>query len=252
MEELGGLQETPKFCLVLALDRFRTRLLEEAARLVACGGLDEESSNFDVTLEDLATPGCDLRATARRRRQERERLARFPLPTVFDSGADVPSAAASGVLRRSRGNGRVGGGGGRALKNLASPDEKPLLPGDVLVARATQPGWTPLFVNAAAVVLEVGGVLQHGAPGARVRKALRDRPGGGHQPPWGRWTAARAWCAWSRRLSQARDRSRLASGAAVLSRSGQPGGLDSSPAGAGARRGAVPVEPGFAGGRPGP
>ncbi|WP_306391836.1 PEP-utilizing enzyme [Telluria beijingensis] len=29
------------------------------------------------------------------------------------------------------------------------------------------PGWTPLFVNAASVVLEVGGVLQHGALVAR-------------------------------------------------------------------------------------
>jgi pyruvate,water dikinase len=31
------------------------------------------------------------------------------------------------------------------------------------MARATDPGWTPLFVNAAAVILEVGGTLQHGA-----------------------------------------------------------------------------------------
>jgi pyruvate,water dikinase len=36
-----------------------------------------------------------------------------------------------------------------------------------LVARATDPGWTPLFVNASAVVLEIGGLLQHGALVAR-------------------------------------------------------------------------------------
>jgi phosphoenolpyruvate synthase/pyruvate phosphate dikinase len=36
-----------------------------------------------------------------------------------------------------------------------------------LVAYTTDPGWTPLFVNAAAIVLEVGGVLQHGAVVAR-------------------------------------------------------------------------------------
>jgi pyruvate,water dikinase len=36
-----------------------------------------------------------------------------------------------------------------------------------LVTRATDPGWTPLFINAAAVVLEVGGMLQHGALVAR-------------------------------------------------------------------------------------
>ena len=37
----------------------------------------------------------------------------------------------------------------------------------MLVAYTTDPGWTPLFVNAAAVVLEVGGTLQHGAVIAR-------------------------------------------------------------------------------------
>ncbi|MCP4759432.1 MAG: hypothetical protein GY894_02195 [Planctomycetes bacterium] len=39
--------------------------------------------------------------------------------------------------------------------------------GDILVTRATDPGWTPLCINAAAVVLEVGGMLQHGALVAR-------------------------------------------------------------------------------------
>ncbi|MDE0349867.1 MAG: PEP-utilizing enzyme, partial [Gammaproteobacteria bacterium] len=35
------------------------------------------------------------------------------------------------------------------------------------VTRASDPGWTPIFVNAAGVVLEVGGPLQHGAVIAR-------------------------------------------------------------------------------------
>jgi len=40
-------------------------------------------------------------------------------------------------------------------------------PGEVLVAVVTDPTWTPLFVGAAAVVLQIGGVLQHGALCAR-------------------------------------------------------------------------------------
>jgi pyruvate,water dikinase len=42
-----------------------------------------------------------------------------------------------------------------------------LLKGEILVARATDPGWTPLFVNAGGIILEVGGSLQHGALVAR-------------------------------------------------------------------------------------
>ncbi len=53
------------------------------------------------------------------------------------------------------------------VKMLRDPHEKPINQGDVLVAYTTDPGWTPLFVNAAAVVLEVGGILQHGAVVAR-------------------------------------------------------------------------------------
>ena len=55
---------------------------------------------------------------------------------------------------------------GRA-KVLLSPYEKSLEPGDILVTVATEPSWTPVFVNASAVVLEVGGGLQHGAIIAR-------------------------------------------------------------------------------------
>ena len=45
--------------------------------------------------------------------------------------------------------------------------EKQLLPGEILVARATDPGWTPLFINAHGIILEIGGALQHSAVVAR-------------------------------------------------------------------------------------
>ena len=53
------------------------------------------------------------------------------------------------------------------MKVLNDPFEKDVAPGDVLVAVTTDPGWTPLFINAAAVLLEIGGELQHGALVAR-------------------------------------------------------------------------------------
>jgi len=53
------------------------------------------------------------------------------------------------------------------VKVLSRPDEKPILPGDILVTKATDPGWTILFLNAAGVLLESGGSLQHGASVAR-------------------------------------------------------------------------------------
>jgi pyruvate,water dikinase len=40
-------------------------------------------------------------------------------------------------------------------------------PGEVLVARATDPSWTPLFLTAGALIVEEGGPLSHAAIVAR-------------------------------------------------------------------------------------
>ena len=39
--------------------------------------------------------------------------------------------------------------------------------GEILVAPFTDPGWTPLFINASGLVMEVGGLMTHGSVVAR-------------------------------------------------------------------------------------
>jgi len=46
---------------------------------------------------------------------------------------------------------------------MFSPAGARLEPGEVLVAPATDPGWTPLFLRASALVMEMGGMMSHGA-----------------------------------------------------------------------------------------
>ncbi|KUK53367.1 MAG: Phosphoenolpyruvate synthase/pyruvate phosphate dikinase [Desulfotomaculum sp. 46_296] len=80
----------------------------------------------------------------------------FAEPVVQDSGnylQGVATAAgkASGIARLIRHPGE----GNR------------LQPGDILVAPSTDPGWTPLFLKACAVVMETGGYLSHGSIVAR-------------------------------------------------------------------------------------
>src|SRR5439155_945201 len=50
---------------------------------------------------------------------------------------------------------------------VPSPAGARLEPGEVLVAPATDPGWTPLFLTASALVMEMGGMMSHGAVVAR-------------------------------------------------------------------------------------
>ena len=67
---------------------------------------------------------------------------------------------------------------GRRGSCAAPPTSRASQPGDVLVARYTDPGWTPVLERAAGLVLEAGGQLSHGAivarelgiPGARQRR----------------------------------------------------------------------------------
>ena len=48
-------------------------------------------------------------------------------------------------------------------KILHYVDEKIFNQGEILITKATDPGWTPLIINSGGIVLEVGGMLQHGA-----------------------------------------------------------------------------------------
>jgi len=55
---------------------------------------------------------------------------------------------------------------GRARVILHAQDDQ-VLPGEVLVAPFTDPGWTPYFINAAGIVMDQGGLLSHGSIVAR-------------------------------------------------------------------------------------
>jgi len=63
------------------------------------------------------------------------------------------------------GSAGVARGAARVIHSLAEAGK--LQPGDVLVAVATEPPWTPLFATASAVVTDSGGVLSHSAVVAR-------------------------------------------------------------------------------------
>jgi pyruvate,water dikinase len=78
--------------------------------------------------------------------------------------AHLPAADANGYKAFAVSHGRASG----AAKIVTSPAAAGELGrGYVLVCPSTDPSWTPLFVNASALVLECGGTLSHGAVVAR-------------------------------------------------------------------------------------
>ena len=54
-----------------------------------------------------------------------------------------------------------------AARVVLDPVGAHLEPGEILVAPSTDPGWTPLFLTAGGLVMEMGGANSHGAVVAR-------------------------------------------------------------------------------------
>lgn len=172
LRSLGGLRETPKYCVMLATQTLRVRLIILGQQWAEQGRLNTAEQIFDLTLEDvengLKNKMLDLRTLVCHHLEQREKYKVATLPTIFDSrGRIIRAPAKPATEKELRGIPISAGVAQGPVKVLKSPDEKPFLPGEVLVARATDPGWTPLFAAAGAVILEVGGVLQHGALVAR-------------------------------------------------------------------------------------
>ena len=91
------------------------------------------------------------------------RMARY-LGAVVDGDPEdneLPAQTATDILRGQPGSaGRVRGTA-RVIHSLA--DAQRLQPGEILVTTTTAPPWTPLFLTAAGLVTDAGGLLSHGA-----------------------------------------------------------------------------------------
>jgi pyruvate,water dikinase len=170
---LGGYRETPKYYVSLIAALVRKEALEMGSKLVADGRLSHPEDVFGLTMNQLdgamQDTSMDIRALLGGNQREMRRYQNLhEFPRLVDSRGKILRST-----RQERSNGSLLGepispGVARGpVKVLHTPNEKPVLPGDILVARATDPGWTPLFLNASGVILEVGGMLQHGALVAR-------------------------------------------------------------------------------------
>jgi pyruvate,water dikinase len=117
--------------------------------------------------------GADLRSivSSRRERYDRELLRRQVPRVVLSDGTEPEAVAAPRASEREPGTltgtaasaGRVTG----IARVVLDPAGAKLEPGEILVAPSTDPGWTPLFLTAGGLVMEMGGANSHGSVVAR-------------------------------------------------------------------------------------
>jgi phosphohistidine swiveling domain-containing protein len=172
--QLAGVRELPKYFIVLVLARVRQQLAAVGAQLAATGRLAAAEDVFFLDLGEAAAGlrGQDLRAVVTHRRQTYEReLRRGHIPRVLLSDGTEPEAATAppmtftdgGLVGTAASAGAVTG----QARVVLDPTGAHLRPGEILVAPSTDPGWTPLFLTAGGLVMEMGGANSHGAVVAR-------------------------------------------------------------------------------------
>jgi pyruvate,water dikinase len=168
------IREHPKFMLIRLRGLVRAVILEAAEMLRQQGRIDELADVWYLEWSELIKALEDRHQEVRSRIEARQQeVARFwqivpprvitsdgEIPAVSHEHADLPAGALAGSPVSA---GTVEG----KAKVILDPQQELLSPGEILVAPFTDPGWTPLFINAAGLVMEVGGLMTHGSVIAR-------------------------------------------------------------------------------------
>jgi phosphohistidine swiveling domain-containing protein len=177
--QLSGLRELPKFYIVLVLAEMHRQLAKVGAEMAGAGTIAAADDVFFLHFDEVRVglSGADLKNIVKNRRRLYEvELRRRRIPRLLLSdGTDVEAAmiakatltatsvASDGLAGTPASAGTATG----RVRVILDPVGAKLEPGEILVAPSTDPGWTPLFMTAGALVMEMGGVISHGAVVAR-------------------------------------------------------------------------------------
>ena len=169
----AGLRELPKFQIVLALAEVRKQLAEVGAVLAEQKRLARAEDIFflDFAEAHQALDGANMQdLVAQRQGAYYLELERRHIPRMLLSDGTEPETllagdgAAAGALSGSPAS---AGTVTAPARVILDPVGAHLEPGEILVAPSTDPGWTPLFLTAGGLVMEMGGPNSHGAVVAR-------------------------------------------------------------------------------------
>jgi pyruvate,water dikinase len=163
-------REDGKNYLMLGYQLLRDVALEAGRKLAI--GEDIFFLTREELLDVLRTGYAPLALIEQRKRQRRAE-EKLQLPRFIDDAA-IAGLGEPAAAHLANGSGGTAGlaisagiASGPVLVRHSPTEGGPAARGYVLVCPSTDPSWTPLFVNAAALVLERGGSLSHGAVVAR-------------------------------------------------------------------------------------
>ena len=173
--DLMGLRESPKFFAVRMLWLIQRDLLQSAAEFVASGELGLADDLFLLDLDEIGAfadrqprDWAGLIAQRRAANQREQRRKQIPRLLVTDGRAFYEGLSSQEEVGGGMTGSPVSPGSAEGqVRVVMDPREAHLLPGEIMVCPGTDPSWTPLFLSAGGLVMEVGGMMTHGAVVAR-------------------------------------------------------------------------------------
>ncbi|MFC9556876.1 PEP-utilizing enzyme [Rhodococcus sp. NPDC056960] len=169
-------RERARTTAAMVIHEIRLPARELGRRGVEAGALDSVEQIFMLFADELDAYLADPAAfTDTLRAREKSYLELFDIKPPFVVSEEVPpleswalrTGAADAALVAGESIVGVSGCTGTArgvARVLTDPDDPSALePGEILIAPITDPSWTPLFVAASAVVVDVGAPFSHAA-----------------------------------------------------------------------------------------
>ena len=167
-------RESPKYIIVYTLSHIRRLIMKRSKILLEKKLIEDINDIFKLKIESLNNILINANKYTKEQvtniiKKDNESYEKFNswkrYPLLFDSRGRLffqekkVSNKKNELIGDTVSFGKVRG----KAKVLNSVNEKKFNPGEILITKATDPGWTPLIINCGGIVLEVGGMLQHGA-----------------------------------------------------------------------------------------
>ena len=174
MSEASVLREHHKFLIIQIFGTIKETLKSMAVSLTENNILAKPDDIWFLTWTELLAlargDNLNTRDLVTERRKNFARYQKMTPPVVLTSDGETPvvkyqvADAPEGALVGQPVSAGIAEG---IVRIIHDPQTETLHAGEILVAPFTDPGWTPLFINASGLIMEVGGIMTHGSVVAR-------------------------------------------------------------------------------------
>ena len=172
--ECGVLREHHKFTFLRVMRIIKEKLKTTAVELTNSKKLASPADIWFLSWPELLSiweeDAPDFAGKIPSRRADHIRFSKMSPPLILTSDGESPvvqyrveNAPPGALLGNPVSPGVIEG----IVHVIDDPQTQMLKPGEILVATFTDPGWTPLFINAGGLIMEVGGIMTHGSVVAR-------------------------------------------------------------------------------------